>query len=136
AAPNEVIAFDTGPGNMVLDAVSQRLFHQPFDRGGHLAAQGQPIAGVLEWALRLPFFRRPPPRTAGREEFGREFVAAFLRRCGRASKYDILATATALTARSIADALHRFVIPPRASSYRDYFVSGGGTRNRTLLRMI
>jgi anhydro-N-acetylmuramic acid kinase len=91
---------------------------------------------VLDWAIELPYFRRKPPKTAGREEFGREFVAEFLRRCGRARRQDVVATATALTARSIGDALRRFVIPQRGSRYRDYFVSGGGARNATLMRIV
>jgi anhydro-N-acetylmuramic acid kinase len=136
ASPDQVIAFDTGPSNMVIDGVTERLFKRPFDRDGRLASQGKVIARVLDWAMQVPYFARKPPKTAGREEFGREFVAEFLRRCGRARKQDMVATATALTARSIGDALRRFVVPRQASRYRDYFVSGGGTRNPTLMRMI
>src|SRR5581483_3141762 len=101
ARPQDVTAFDTGPGNMVIDAVTERLFHQPFDRDGRIAARGRILEDALRWALARPFFRRPPPRTAGREEFGREFVAAFLRRCRGARRQDVVATATALTARSV-----------------------------------
>jgi anhydro-N-acetylmuramic acid kinase len=132
----DVIAFDTGPGNMVIDALAEQLFRKRYDHNGRIAARGAIIPGVLQWAMRLPFFRRPPPRTAGREEFGREFVAEFLRRCRRAPKPDIIATATALTARSISDALRRFVLRPSSGSYRDYILSGGGTRNRTLMTML
>jgi anhydro-N-acetylmuramic acid kinase len=135
AAPQDVIAFDTGPGNMVIDAVTERLFGRAFDRNGAMAARGEVIPRVIAWVMRLPFFRRPPPRTAGREEFGREFVAEFVRRCGHARKHDIVATATGLTARSIGDALRRFVLR-RETNYRDCFVSGGGTRNHTLMRML
>src|SRR5205814_7270125 len=104
-SPRHVIAFDTGPSNMVIDGVTERLFKKPFDRDGRLASQGKVITRVLDWAMQLPYFARKPPKTAGREEFGREFVAEFLRRCGRARKQDVVATATALTARSIADPL-------------------------------
>ena len=135
ARPEDVIAFDTGPGNMVIDAVTEHLFGKPFDRDGRIAAKGKIIPGVLTWAMRLRFFRQPPPRTAGREELGREFVAEFLRRSRRASKYDIVATATAFTAASITDALRCFVLRGK-KNYRDYFVSGGGTRNRTLMTML
>jgi anhydro-N-acetylmuramic acid kinase len=120
----------------VIDAVTERLFRRPFDRGGRIAARGEVITRVLDWALHRPYFRQKPPKTAGREEFGREFVDEFLRRCGRARKQDIVAAATALTARSIGNALRQFVIPARNSRYRDYFVSGGGARNATLMRMI
>ena len=78
---------------------------------------------------------RPPPRTAGREEFGREFAATFLRRCGRARKEDVVATATALTAWSIADALRRFVLRSKGK-FRDFIASGGGAKNPTLMRML
>lgn len=135
ASLNQVRAFDTGPGNMVVDAVAERLFHLPYDRDGKIAARGSVLSPVLRDLLRASFFRQLPPKTAGREEFGREFVARFLERCGRASKADVLATATALTASSIAAALRRFVLKPRAS-YREFIVSGGGAKNPTLLAML
>src|SRR5690242_19153559 len=132
AKPEQVVAFDTGPGNMVLDAVSERLFRQPYDRGGRIAARGHALEEVVSEILRQPFFRRRPPKTAGREEFGREFVSAFLSRCGRAVKEDVVATATALTARSIADAIRRFA----RGSYAELIVSGGGAKNPSLLRLL
>src|SRR4029077_830965 len=85
--------------------------------------------------MHLPFFRRRPPKTAGREEFGREFVQEFMKYCGRANKHAVVATATALTVRSIADALRRFVIT-RRSSFSEFIVSGGGANNPTLLAML
>lgn len=135
ASEAQVRAFDTGPGNMVIDAVTERLFNRPYDRDGKIAASGAALAPIISEALRTPFFRRKPPKTAGREEFGREFVARFLRRCGKAKKQDIVATATAFTARSIADALRRFVVRP-AGRYSELVVSGGGARNPTLLAML
>jgi anhydro-N-acetylmuramic acid kinase len=88
----------------------------------------------LKVALQHPFFRRKPPKTAGREEFGREFVGDFIRACGRAKPEDIIATATQLTAQSIGIALKKFVLV--RNRYTDYIVAGGGTRNPTLMRMI
>ncbi len=111
ALPEQVFAFDTGPGNMVIDAVAAHLFDKPFDRNGRLAAHGEPIERVLRELLRHSFFRQKPPKTAGREQFGREFVREFLRLCRRADENDIVATATALTARSIGVAVRRFVLP-------------------------
>jgi anhydro-N-acetylmuramic acid kinase len=134
AKPQGVIAFDTGPGNMVMDQLMQLLFHKPFDRDGSVARQGTVLQPLLEELLRAPYFKRRPPKTAGREEFGREYVDALLRRSGRAAKADLVATATALTAQSIARALKTFVLP--GSKYRDYVVSGGGSRNKTLLQML
>jgi len=130
----EVVAFDTGPGNMVIDAVTEHLFGKLYDRDGRIAASGMVLAPVVASLLRAPFFLRRPPKTAGREEFGREFVRQFLKLCGRARKQDIVATATALTAGSIALALRRFVL--RENNFAEYVVSGGGAKNPTLLAML
>jgi anhydro-N-acetylmuramic acid kinase len=135
--PGSVMAFDTGPGNMVIDAVTEKLFGQPYDRNGQYAARGKPIEDVLRELLRDPYFRQKPPKTAGREQFGREFVSEFLRECGRADKHDIVATATALTARSIAAAIRTHVLTSgRDGNFREMIASGGGTQNRTLMRLL
>ena len=146
ATPDEVFAFDTGPGNMVIDALAERLFDRPYDRNGRFAAKGEPLEPVVRQLLRRAFFRQPPPKTAGREQFGEAFVQELLRLCGHAEADDVIATATALTARSIALAVRNFVLPADAvnvpagsrspSRYRAFVVSGGGTRNGTLMRMI
>lgn len=135
ASPEQVTAFDTGPGNMVIDAVTDRLFGKPYDRDGRIAATGTVLDSVVSEVLHQPFFRRKPPKTTGREEFGREFAQQFIKRCGRASKPDVVATATALTARTIADALRRFVLSGRGK-FREFVVSGGGANNPTLLAML
>jgi len=134
AQPEEVMAFDTGPGNMVIDQLMQALFRKPYDRNGEVAAAGTVLKPLLEQLLRQPYFRRRPPKTAGREEFGREYVRAFLSGRGQASKADLIATATALTAGSIANAIKTFVLSKGA--YREHIVSGGGIRNGTLMRML
>jgi anhydro-N-acetylmuramic acid kinase len=135
AAVQKVLAFDTGPGNMVIDAVMEELFGQRYDRNGKVAASGRVLNGVVAQLLRADFFRQKPPRTAGREEFGREYVSRFLELCHGASKPDVVATATALTARSIADAIGRFVEPRFGirGRNRDMVVSGGGAKNPTLM---
>ncbi len=145
-------AFDTGPGNMVIDAVTAALFRKPFDRGGKIAGSGKVIESVVARLLRRPFFRAKPPKTAGREEFGREFVREFLWSCGRARKQDVVATAAALTASSIANAIEQFVIgkgptsrtgsekwgaPSRPSPpFMEMILSGGGAKNTTLVAML
>jgi anhydro-N-acetylmuramic acid kinase len=136
--PHAVVAFDTGPGNMVIDWLAQKLFGKPFDRDGALAAKGAVLAPVLAAALRHPFFRLTPPRTAGREQFGREYAAQFLAACRRSSKNpnDALATATALTAETIARSYARFVLPRMKGRAVDFIFSGGGARNQTLLAML
>jgi anhydro-N-acetylmuramic acid kinase len=135
ASAEKVIAFDTGPGNMLIDAVMERLLHKPFDRNGKVAASGRVFEKVVDRLLREKFFQKKPPKTAGREEFGREFAHAFISRCGRAPKEDIVATATSLTARSIAAAISKFVLPGNRT-YRELVVSGGGANNATLLAML
>jgi len=138
AKPEKVIAFDTGPGNMVIDALAQTLFGKRFDPNGELAARGKVLLSVLKTALSNSYFRLKPPRTAGREQFGREYAAGFLAACKRISKQpeDALATATALTAESIARGYKRFAHPAMRDSAIDYIVSGGGARNRTMMDML
>jgi anhydro-N-acetylmuramic acid kinase len=140
ADASEVFAFDTGPGNMVIDAVTDALFGRAFDRGGKIGASGKALELVLGSMLRSKFFLAKPPKTAGREQFGREFVRDFLRACRPARPEDIVATATALTARSIAEAVRRFVTEKSASrpkhAFREMILSGGGAKNRTLAGML
>ena len=133
-----ISAFDTGPGNMVIDAVTETLFGRPFDRDGKIAAEGLVLKPVLEQILKRKFFRAKPPKTAGREEFGREFVGDFLRQCAGFRKEDLVATATALTARSIGDAVRRFIIhkPGSQNAIGEMILSGGGARNATLVAML
>jgi anhydro-N-acetylmuramic acid kinase len=138
AKADAVVAFDTGPGNMIVDALAQTLFHQKFDRNGSLAARGSVLAPVLAKALRNSYFKLTPPRTAGREQFGREYAAKFLLACQRQSDKpeDALATATALTAETIAQSYKAFVRRGMKGQVVDYIVSGGGARNATLMAML
>ncbi|HMK31103.1 MAG TPA: anhydro-N-acetylmuramic acid kinase [Terriglobales bacterium] len=141
ATPEEVIAFDTGPGNMVIDSVTDRLFGKAFDRNGRIASKGRVLERVVDEVLARPYFRRRPPKTAGREEFGREFASMFVKLCGRAAKEDVVATATALTAESIAFSVRTFLPGMKLTNrrrlpYRDFIVSGGGSKNPTLMHMI
>ena len=138
ASASQLIAFDTGPGNMLIDALAQILLNQPFDPQGRIASTGRILTPVLTTLLRNPFFSAPPPRTAGREQFGREYAKKFLACCRKFSrrKEDALATATALTADSITHAYKTFVRKKFKSAEIDYIVSGGGARNQTLMAML
>jgi anhydro-N-acetylmuramic acid kinase len=138
AEPDKLIAFDTGPGNMVIDWLAQKLFGKKYDRGGALAAKGTVLAPVLSAALRHRYFGLRPPKTAGREQFGRAYAAEFLAACRRHSKnkHDALATATALTAETIARSYARFVRAKMRGHEVDFIVSGGGARNKTLVAML
>ncbi len=132
----EVLAFDTGPGNMVIDGLMRRFFRRPFDQDGEVAASGQGHAGLLQELMSLPFFARRPPKSTGREEFGDKLVS-FLAAKGRElslSPADLVATATELTATSIADAVGRYGAAARP--LHRLIVSGGGARNRTLMAML
>ncbi len=137
-ALDALVAFDTGPANMVIDALSQRLFNKPYDRNGRLAAAGTPNETVLTALLRDPYYRRDPPKSAGREQYGAAFVERMLAlaRRHRLASHDILATATALTSRSIALAYQQFVAPHIGNIPVDYIVAGGGVRNLTLMQML
>ncbi len=138
ARQNRVIAFDTGPGNMVIDWLAQKLFSAKFDRNGELAAKGVVLAPALKAMLRHSYFSLAPPKSAGREQFGREYAERFLAVCRRysAAPNDALATATALTAETVAESYARFVQPLVKRQPVDFIVSGGGARNRTLMAML
>jgi anhydro-N-acetylmuramic acid kinase len=137
AGPDAVIAFDNGPGNMVIDALAQQLYGKKFDRNGAFAAKGVVLKPVLASALRNAYFQIRPPRTAGREQFGREYAAKFLAACKKRSDKpeDALATATAMTAETIAASYKQFVRRKMKGGV-DYIVSGGGARNHTLMAML
>jgi anhydro-N-acetylmuramic acid kinase len=139
----EVIAFDTGPGNMVIDGVVAALTsgRQVFDREGRLAARGQVSKKLLGELMSHPFLRRRPPKTTGREDFGESFVNQLLASARRLHlrTEDVVATATAFTAASIADAYRRFVFPKlrQAELARlQVILGGGGAMNPTLRRML
>ncbi len=139
AGPDRIIAFDTGPGNMVIDALAQKLLDKAFDRNGSIAADGVVLKPMLAHALRNPYFQLKPPRTAGREQFGREYAAEFLADCLRRSPRpeDAMATATALTAETIVQSYKQFCKRKMQNgSGVDYIVSGGGARNHTLMAML
>jgi len=140
---DDVIAFDTGPGNMVMDALVTTLSRGrlTFDRDGRWAARGRVSEKLLAEFMTHPFLRRRPPKTTGREEFGEVFLQRLLAsaRRLRLRPEDMIATATALTAASIADAYKRFVFPKLTASERgalQIILGGGGARNSTLRHML
>jgi len=124
------IAFDTGPGNMVIDALAREYTHgrQNFDRGGRIAAQGDLNRPLLDRLLADPYYRRKPPKSAGREQYGVEFVAR-LKQTGLPLP-DLIATATVLTAATIAIAV---AIAAAPFAPDELIVSGGGAHNPQIL---
>ena len=135
AGQDKVIAFDTGPGNMVIDALMQKLYGKPYDKDGGTAIRGEWRLPVLRAALSERFFRMAPPKTAGREQFGADYAARFLALCRKTSKRaeDAIACASGVTAFSIAGAFGAWVQPRIESAPVDWIVSGGGARNLYLL---
>ena len=152
AKPEQVFGFDTGPGNMLIDGLVRHFTkgQKAYDAGGRWAAKGRVLEPLLEEMLRHPFFALAPPKSAGREQFGQNFIGQFFlnRRSSdsatgkrRMTKQignqqssiidDLLRTATELTARTIADALERFVLGKIA--VHRLIVSGGGAHNRLLM---
>ena len=136
---DQVMAFDTGPGNMVMDALVTALTRgrQTFDRDGRWAARGRVSEKLLAEMMAHPFLRRRPPKTTGREEFGEMFLGRMLAsaRRLRLRPEDTVATATAFTAETIADAYRRFVFPKLKAGERDalqIILGGGGAKNPTL----
>jgi anhydro-N-acetylmuramic acid kinase len=134
----DVIAFDSGPANMVIDAVMHREFGKAFDRGGKVAARGRVVPGVVEKAMGWGYFERAAPKSCGREQFGAEFVSRFVEACGDAIAQDRVASAAELTVRSVYEAYSRICWPHlgvRAPLARgtDLVVAGGGVRNDFLM---
>lgn len=131
-----VRAFDTGPGVVLIDSLVRTLFNEAFDRGGEHARRGKPVTSVLERLLADDFFRREPPKSTGRESFNDAYARALQEACRgvepSCTYEDIIATATELTARSIADAYQRFIPEPIV----DVIVSGGGEENTFLCERI
>jgi len=123
---------------MIIDALMQQLFSKLYDRNGRTAARGKILEPVLRSALKEKFFLEPPPKSAGREQFGAAYAQRFLAACRKHSKRpeDAIATATALTVESIADAVRRWVLPLTGNAPIDVIVSGGGARNATLLAQL
>jgi anhydro-N-acetylmuramic acid kinase len=142
AGVDGVMAFDTGPGNVVIDACVARLFGRAFDRGGIIARRGTVMKSVVDGVLREGYFSALPPKSCGREEFGSSFVDRFISMCRRAggSDADVVATATALTAESVVEGYRKFVwahlgtAAPLAKT--EFVVAGGGVKNSTLMEML
>ena len=133
-----LLAFDTGPGNMVIDGLVAMVSggRQRMDKDGKMAARGTVNERLLRELLRHRYFARRPPKSTGREEFGPPFIARFHARA-RALKLtppDIIATATALTAHTVADAVRRFLLP--LGPVDQLIATGGGARNPTLMAML
>ena len=138
ATLENIFAFDTGPGNMVIDALVRHYTQgrKQFDRNAAMASKGEPLPGLLYAMLRDIYFSEPPPKTAGREQYGEKYVHSLLsmKDAREARPEDVIRTATILTALSIVDAFHRFIEPN--AKIGELIVSGGGAHNPLLMAQI
>jgi anhydro-N-acetylmuramic acid kinase len=130
-SPDQVAAFDTGPGNMVVDCLMHEFYGKSFDQGGRTAASGAVSLDLFRRMMRHPYLRRQPPKSTGREQFGDEYVQRLLRSAGGYDREDIVATASQFTAYAVFDGYRRFV--SRRMRADEIIVSGGGARNRFFL---
>ncbi len=133
AQPEDVFGFDTGPGNMIIDALVRHFTdgRNHYDEDGRMAGSGKVLDSVLTEAMDFPFFSAAPPKSAGREQFGAGFVEKYFLGAEGAKFEDLVRTATELTARSIADAVERCV--SSEIKIHRLIVSGGGAHNAFLM---
>ena len=138
AAPSSVLAFDTGPGNMVIDALVHHFTRgrRGYDADARIASRGRLLPALLNTLFAEKYLRQPPPKSAGREQYGKAYVEKILAwgRRHRARPADLVRTATVFTALSISAALHRWVLP--RTPLAQLIVSGGGARNPLLLAQL
>jgi len=138
AKPNQVFAFDTGPANMLIDALVSHFTYgrQRFDKNARLASQGRSIPALLDELLCDPYLRIAPPKSTGREYYGHAYVRKLLAvgRRHRAKPNDLIRAATIFSGLSVVDALHRFVLPK--ARIHQLIVSGGGARNPLILAQL
>jgi anhydro-N-acetylmuramic acid kinase len=138
AKPAQLLAFDTGPANMLIDALVAHFTHgrQHFDKDARLARDGRAIPPLLNELLRDPYLRQPPPKSTGREYYGAAYLEKLLRlaKKHRAHPNDLLHTVTLFTALSVVDALHGFVLPK--TKIQQLIVSGGGAHNPLIMAQL
>jgi anhydro-N-acetylmuramic acid kinase len=130
-ALEDVRAFDTGPGNMVIDQLMKKLFGKEYDRDGRRAASGKILPVLLDALRRHPYFSLRPPKSTGREMFGEKFVSALLASARSARPEDVIATATEFTAMTVYDQYRRF--GQKSEKLDELIVSGGGARNPVVM---
>jgi anhydro-N-acetylmuramic acid kinase len=138
ARPADIIAFDTGPANMLIDALVSHFTRgrQRFDKNAHLAQTGCAIPALLDELMRDPYLKLSPPKSTGREYYGHSFFEKVLAlgKNHRAKPADLIRAATIFTALSVVDALNRFVLPK--TKIHQLIVSGGGAQNPLLLAQL
>ena len=129
-----IYAFDTGPGNMMIDEACQRLFKVKYDKEGQIASRGKVNKKMLNKLMSHPYIGLYPPKSTGREEFGEDYVCLLLKEYSDLPKEDIIATLTAFTAESIIYSYKKHIIPK--INLRKIIIGGGGAHNKTLIEFI
>jgi anhydro-N-acetylmuramic acid kinase len=128
---DDVVAFDTGPANMVIDSLMMKLYGKKFDHEGRIATKGKVLPELLKSLMSHPYFRRPPPKSTGREMFGSMILPRILSYSRKSRREDLIATVTQWTALSVFDQYRRLV--PKEMKVDELLVSGGGVHNRAIL---
>jgi anhydro-N-acetylmuramic acid kinase len=138
AKPSQIFAFDTGPANMLIDALVSDFTHgrQGYDKNAAIAQTGRSIPALIDELMRDPYLKQPPPKSTGREYYGRAYLKNLLAsgRKHKAKPAGLIRAATIFTAISVVDALHRFVLPKH--KIEQLIVSGGGARNPLILAQL
>ncbi len=129
----ETFGFDTGVGNIMIDYCCQKFFNMPYDKDGEIAIQGTVSENWLNCLLEDEYYIYPPPKTTGREYFSAQYIENALKLAPENSK-DTIATLTALTAKSIANAYERFIYPQ--TKIEEIILGGGGSYNKTLINFL
>lgn len=131
---NEIFAFDTGPGNMIIDEVCSRLFNVSYDKDGDIAKRGNINDVMLKTLMEHPYLEKKPPKTTGREDFGEDFVKDLLEKFKHVPSEDIVKTVTAFTAFSIVESYKKFIFTK--TKIDKVLIAGGGAHNKTLIKLI
>jgi anhydro-N-acetylmuramic acid kinase len=138
AKPSQILAFDTGPANMLIDALVAHFTHdrQRYDKDARLAQQGRSIPALINELMRDPYLKLAPPKSTGREYYGQTYLKKLLAlgQRYRAQPNDLIRAATIFTSLSIVDALNRFVLPK--TKIHQVIISGGGTHNPLLIAQL
>lgn len=131
---DDIYAFDTGPGNMIIDEVVRELKGIPYDKNGEIAAKGKLNEKLIDELMSIEYINKIPPKTTGRELFGKEFVHELIKRWKGIKDEDLIYTVTMFTAKSICENYKRFIFPNL--KIEEVILGGGGSYNNTLVNMI
>lgn len=131
---NDIYAFDTGPGNMMIDEAMRQLYSKEYDLDGQIAKKGKIIVALKEELLKHPYLEIQPPKTTGREMFGKNYVDQLIAKYAKYQKEDLIYTLTWFTAYSIASSYQKFIFPK--NKIDEMIIGGGGAHNSTLKTLL